>query len=195
MKKLLIILASIILIAISIVVHYWINTQPIAIIKTAPAKLSELPETNRKIIQFVTDQGRRIAPTYDTAVCTEFVIQIMEHFQSLTRDERKLIRIITDKNLVELIENNSAIIKGLQTALLLKNKGIPVERATDVLPGDFVQFWNIYGKSAYGHCGVVHTIESGKNITVYSSHPVTKGYGIQKFTWPDKVFFARMNNE
>lgn len=103
------------------------------------------------------------------------------------------MRIITDKNLVELIENDSACIKGLQTALLLNNKGIAIEQVANVLPGDFVQFWNIYGNKAYGHCGIVHTIKPGKSITVYSSHPVTQGYGIQKFSWPDKAFFGRMN--
>lgn len=193
MKKVIICTVAFVIIVLAVGAHYWINTQPLAVVETVSASEKELPETNRKIIQLAIEQGKLIAPTYDTAVCTEFVIQIMEHIKTLSRQERKLVRIITDKNLVELIKNDSAIVKGLQTALLYRNKGFVINQTADVLPGDFVQFWNLYGNAAYGHCGIVHTVEAGESITVYSSHPFTNGYGIQKFNWPDKVYFARMN--
>jgi hypothetical protein len=153
----------------------------------------ELPGINRQIIDFIETHGNKIAPTYDTAVCTEFVIQIIDHFKSLTKEERKLIRIITDEDLSTLIQTNSPVIKGVQTSLLHAKKGTIIENTDEVRPGDFVQFWNIYNASAYGHCGVVLSLEPNEKITVYSSHPLTNGYGKQTFMWPDKLFFVRLN--
>ncbi|NUQ22986.1 MAG: hypothetical protein HUU34_03470 [Saprospiraceae bacterium] len=78
----------------------------------------------------------------------------------------------------------SRIIKG--------GKGIEIDKFKDVKPGDFVQFWNLFKDKEYGHCGIVLEIVPNESITVYSSHPVTNGYGKHKFLWPDKIYFARL---
>jgi hypothetical protein len=82
--------------------------------------------------------------------------------------------------------------KGVQTALVKNNKGIEIQDSTDVMPGDFVQFWNGFGGSSYGHCGIVSEIRPGESITLYSSHPITDGFGVQKFLWPSRLFVVRL---
>src|SRR5688572_2627024 len=84
------------LIALYCFLSYWLNTQPIKVAhdnSMAIDSVRVLPGINRQIINFIETQGNKIAPTYDTAVCTEFVIQVIDHFTSLTKEERKLIRI------------------------------------------------------------------------------------------------------
>jgi hypothetical protein len=67
-----------------------------------------------------------------------------------------------------------------------------IKESTDALPGDFVQFWNVFKGQAYGHCGIVLDIQPNKTITLYSSHPLTGGYGKQAYLWPDKIYFVRL---
>jgi hypothetical protein len=175
-------------------ISYWLKTQPIRIVdqKLEVRVAAQLPSMNRKIINFIELHGSEISPTYEAAVCTEFIIQVIDHFQPLSKEERKLIRIITNEDLPQLVEKDADVIKGVQTALLHKNKGVMID-LKDVLPGDFVQFWDVYYNSAYGHCGVVMEINPNKSLTLYSSHPLTNGYGKQTFLWPNKIYFARLN--
>ena len=78
------------------------------------------------------------------------------------------------------------------TALLRNNKGIEIKDSSEVLPGDFVQFWKVFQGRAYGHCGIVLGIEPNKTLTLYSSHPFTGGYGTQEYLWPEKTYFVRL---
>jgi hypothetical protein len=96
------------------------------------------------------------------------------------------------ENLDSLLQTESPIIKGVQTGLTLKNKGIQIDNSNEVMPGDFVQFWNQHNNKEYGNCGVVLEVEPNESLTIYSSHPMTDGYGKQKFLWPDKVYFVRL---
>lgn len=174
---------------------YWSKTQPVKVYTEITPDISDsipIPPKNKEIISFIEKSGRDIAPDYSSVVCTEFVIKVIEHFNQLTNEERKAVRIITNDDLTKLLAQDAAIMKGVQTALLLNKKGIEISVHIDVSPGDFVQFWNIYGNESYGHCGIVASIEPGESITLYSSHPITQGYGIQKFAWPSKVYFARL---
>jgi len=172
---------------------YWINTQPVWAVDKTVAKelLAKLPIKNKRVIEFIESKGPELAPKYQTAVCTEFLIKVIGIEDPLTNAEMNDIRIITKSKLDSLIEADSPIIKGVQTALLRNAKGIEIKNR-DVLPGDFVQFWNKYQGKAYGHCGIVLDIEPDKTITIYSSHPLTDGYGKQKFLWPDKSYFVRL---
>jgi hypothetical protein len=173
---------------------YWVKTQPIWIGQQAlnDSVKNTLPETNKKIIDFIENNGEKLAPKYDDVVCTEFVIRVISPFQQLTKSEKKKVRIITTDALVPLIENKDIIIRGVQNALISSDKGVSVN-AEEVKPGDFVQFWNVTDGKAYGHCGIVSSITPNKSLTLYSSHPMTNGYGIQKFLWPDYTFFVRLN--
>jgi len=182
------------IISISIFASYWVNTQPVWVVDSQMdiQALDNLPIKNKRIIQLIEANGKKIAPTYNDVACTEFVIKVINNFDTLTKKEKNDIRIITNKELDSLIDYESPIIRGVQTALLNGNKGIRVDRIEDVKPGDFVQFWNLYQGKEYGHCGVVFDIDANKSITLYSSHPLTDGYGKQEYLWPDKLYVVRL---
>jgi hypothetical protein len=146
---------------------YWLNTQPVAVIDKSPEgeALVILPARNREIVRFIESNGKSLAPDYQTVVCTEFVIKVIEEFSPLTSDEKKDVRIITTGKLDELVRGESPLIKGVQSALSKRGKGEVVDRVDEVLPGDFVQFWNIYQGEVYGHCGIVMAIDPDQSIT------------------------------
>lgn len=173
---------------------FWFNTQPVMVVtrKLDTAQLINLPEKNKTIIDFIETEGKKLAPNYRDVVCTEFVIAILNNLGNLTSAEMNDIRIITSDDLKDLISTGSPEIRGIQTALAKTNKGVRIDNVDKVRPGDFVQFWNIYNGNAYGHCGVVFEMEPGETMTLYSSHPLTDGYGKQVFLWPDKLFFVRL---
>jgi hypothetical protein len=179
---------------IGVLVTIWFNTQAVWPVdrKIETDKLEGLPVTNREVIEFIQAEGQDLAPTYESVVCTEFVIKVIDRVKPLTKAERNDIRIITDSQLDSLVEADSPIIKGVLTALLRSNKGIEIKESTKVLPGDFVQFWQVFQGKAYGHCGIILDIEPNKTLTLYSSHPITDGYGTQEYLWPEKVYFVRL---
>ena len=178
---------------ISVFVNYWINTQPVWVFNNPiePVLLKTLPPKNKKIIELLEDKGAAFAPGYKEAVCTEFIISIIEEFDPLTNHEKNDIRIITTKDVGHLIQNDAAVIRGIQAALTYQGKGTVIKEH-EVLPGDFVQFWNIYQGKEYGHCGIVLDINLHKTISLYSSHPLTDGFGKQMYLWPDKLYFVRL---
>lgn len=176
-------------------IHFWAHTQPVWVYPHRQADrtfLDALPSRNKAVIAFIEAEGAHIAPTYAQAVCTEFVIEAIEPFAPLTREEKRAVRIITDQNLMTLVQAESPVIKGVQQALVQGRKGMMVTHVEDVRPGDFVQFWNVYGGHVSGHCGIVAAITPHRTVTVYSSHPLTGGYGRQLYLWPDKAFFVRL---
>lgn len=194
MKKVLVFGLLIVLTLAGVAAFIWFQTQPVWAVnkKVEPEVLNNLPVTNKKIIQFIEANGPALAPTYQASVCTEFVIDVISNQQYLTTKEKNTIRIITPAALDSLIDADSPVIKGVQTALVQSEKGVAVNEFKDVLPGDFVQFWNVFQGKGYGHCGIVLNIDPGKTITLYSSHPFTEGYGTQKYLWPEKIYFARL---
>ena len=172
----------------------WFNTQPVWPVdrEISISKLKDLPETNRRVVELTAAKGRDIAPTYESVVCTEFVIKVIDGVKPLTKAEKNDIRIITNSKLDSLIDADSPIIKGVQTALLRNGKGTEITESRNVLPGDFVQFWNVFQGKAYGHCGIVLDIEPNKTLTLYSSHPFTRGFGTQEYLWPENIYFVRL---
>ncbi len=175
--------------------YYWIDTQPVwTTANSFPEdELTQLPASNQNIIRHVETHGRSIAYSYEEKVCTEFVIDVIENFTHLSPSEKNKISIITDRNVEELIGQSSPVVTGVQAALAEHDKGERVESPDAVKPGDFVQFWNLYNGKAYGHCGVVMRIDAGRTLTVYSSHPVTNGYGKQTWLWPEYEYFVRLH--
>lgn len=173
---------------------YWIRTQPIRVEdqKIDSVVLTNLPSRNKQLLDFIEAKGKSLAPRYDEVVCTEFIINVIDPFKPLSATDKRAIRIITDGNLPALVHDDAPIIRGVQQALVDSGKGIAIPSAGQVLPGDFVQFWNVYNGKAYGHCGVIMEIAPEKSLTVYSSHPMTDGYGKQKFLWPEKTYFVRL---
>ncbi len=194
MKRLLII-GLICIVGLCVVLFtIWYNTQPSWPVdrEIEIYKLKDLPITNKKVVEIIARKGRDLAPTYKSAVCTEFVIKVIDRVKPLTKMEMNDIRIITKAKLDSLIDADSPIIKGVQTALVRTGKGTEITESNDVLSGDFVQFWNVFKGKAYGHCGVVLDIEPNKTLTLFSSHPLTDGFGTQKYLWPEKIYFVRL---
>ena len=152
-------------------------------------KPKELPPKNKLIIENIKKFGPQISSTYEKAVCTEFLIQILEKVQKLNSLDKSRIRIITSKNIRTLLTEDSKIPKGVQFALVEKGVGISITDINEVVEGDFVQFWT----ATWGHCGIVKSIDTLNNeMELYSSFPSTNGYGIQKFNIPKYSFFVRL---
>jgi len=84
------------------------------------------------------------------------------------------------------------ISKGVVQWMVDSKKGVEIDfkRGETPIEGDFVQFWKVNG---FGHCGILKSIDIIKNkITLYSSFPSTKGYGVQEFDLPENVYFGRL---
>jgi hypothetical protein len=156
----------------------------------------QLPLLNQQVLDTAIRYGRIISPTYESAVCTEFVIGILGHFIELTSEDTINIRIDQPRaNLKEVyqqMKNGSPYPTGVVHALVSKGKGIEVINFTQVFPGDFVQFWY---PNSWGHCGIVSKIDSeNKVMWLHSSYPSTNGYGIQPFPIPDYCHFVRLKD-
>ncbi len=155
--------------------------------------LEDIPERNLAIIKYAAAVGDSLAPTYNTAVCTEYLIKIIEHFTPLTSKDKRLINIVDADTLIESINADELKIRGVQTALVKSKKGKSIEDPYLVKPGDMVQFWNVFFDEAKGHCGIVLDIEPNRFITLISSSKRTEGHGVQTYYWPEKAYFVRLN--
>jgi hypothetical protein len=181
-------------VVLGVVGLWWCRTQPVWVVgnKTVDAdRWAHLPVANNRLLAWVEQNGSRIAPSYEQVVCTEFVIDAVQHIVPLSRREKNDVRIIISGNLEEQIVAERPVIKGVQTALVAANKGMAIA-PEDVQPGDLVQYWTFYCGKAFGHCGIVLDIDPGRTLTLYSSHPVTGGYGKQVYLWPDYSYFVRL---
>lgn len=98
----------------------------------------QIPEKNQLVVAAVKQFGPEISSTYEKAVCTELVIQILEKVQDLNAADKKRIRIITGRNIQELLAKYSSLSKGVYFSLIEKGVGIPIENKNDVQEGDFV---------------------------------------------------------
>lgn len=148
-----------------------------------------IPQKNKDVIESVIKFGPTISYTYEKAVCTELVIQILEKFIPLTKTDKSRVRIITNENVYTLLKQNSPIPKGVYYALTSKGIGQPIDELSKVLPGDFVQFWT----GTWGHCGIVKSVDlETKTMELYSSFPSTSGYGVQTFDVPEYCYFVRL---
>lgn len=154
-----------------------------------------VPPQNQQILDYVAQHGYDIAPTYYTAVCTEFVAKVIEHFTPLTKLDKKRINIVTNQDLSKLREQQSPIIKGVQYALVAANKGKAINDLKEVRPGDFFQMWFNTDKTYnIGHCGIVKEINLITNqVIIYSSDPSTNGFGKMVLAIPNQCYFVRMN--
>lgn len=148
-----------------------------------------IPARNQCVIDTVVKYGPKISPTYQKAVCTELVIQIIEKFHPLNKTDKRRIRIVTGKDVRELMATGSPLPKGVYYALTEKGIGNPVDDIRQVRAGDFVQFWT----DTWGHCGIVKSINYKANtMDLYSSFPSTDGYGVQRFDIPAYCYFVRL---
>ena len=154
--------------------------------------LKIIPPVNIAIMKLADSLGPAIAPTYETAVCTEYLIGVLNKIHPLTKKQMNIIRIVDHDTLELAIAADAANIRGVQTALVKSNLGIPIDNPEDVRPGDLLQFWNVSYRGPKGHCGIVLDLVPYRYITMMSSSTRTNGHGIQTFWWPEKTYFVRM---
>jgi len=151
-----------------------------------------IPARNQQVIDTILTYGSSISPTYQDAVCTEFVIGVLGHFIELSAQDTINIRIDLQhgEDVYDLIKEGSALPTGVYYALVSTDRGTPINDWKEVRSGDFVQFW--YYRS-WGHCGIVESIDlENKVMNLYSSFPSTNGYGIQPFDMPKYCYFVRL---
>lgn len=150
------------------------------------------PELNRRILRYVEANGSTIAPTYQSAVCTQFLVKVLENFTPLTKAERKSINIVTSESLESLREKSSPVLQGVYHALIESGKGVAIP-LNEAQPGDLIQFWYSWGGSYRGHCGIIRSVDANWGIMqLYSSSLSGDGYGIRNYWIPDEVYVVRL---
>jgi hypothetical protein len=158
-----------------------------------PVDTTDASLKNRAILKYADAYGAKISPTYQEAVCTEYLIQIIDHFNPLNKDQKNKIRIITQENIDTLLNQNDLIPAGVYYSLSSTDIGIPIDDIREVKAGDFVQFWDKFNGRRYGHCGIVRAVDIEKGImSLYSSSPRTNGHGKQIYVIPEYVYFVRL---
>lgn len=158
-----------------------------------PLDTTMLPEKNKALLVCAAYNGPCIAPTYKEAVCTEYLIGVLEGTVKLTTEQKKRIRIITEKDLGELLREGSPVIKGVYYALTSSGQGIAIDKLDEVKAGDLVQFWDYYSGKPRGHCGIVRALDLEKGlISIYSSSISTNGHGKQLYVMPQYAYFVRL---
>jgi hypothetical protein len=173
----------------------WISAKPVTVenVINDNDSLKWIPPVNISIMKMADSLGPTIAPTYETAVCTEYLIGVLNKIHPLTKKQMNIIRIVDHDTLELAIAADAANIRGVQTALVNSKLGTAIDDPEDVRPGDLVQFWNVSYRGPRGHCGIVLDLEPDRYITMMSSSTRTDGHGIQTFWWPEKTYFVRMN--
>lgn len=152
-----------------------------------------IPIKNKKILLFAARYGKQISPTYKKAVCTEYVIKVIEQFSKLSQDQKQKINIVTNQDLQTLLDQDSPITKGVYYSLVSSGIGVPIDNIEEVKAGDFVQFWNNLNGKVQGHCGIVRAVNIKKGLlSIYSSSPKTNGHGIQLYILPKYTYFTRL---
>lgn len=98
--------------------------------KLGTDSVAQLPVLNCKVLDTAIVYGRIISPTYESAVCTEFVIGVLGHFMELTAEDTINIRIDQPresiKEIYKQIESGSPYPTGVVHALVSKGKGIEI---------------------------------------------------------------------
>ncbi len=157
-----------------------------------------LPVANRRIIELIEKNGRRLAPTYKQANCTEFMTRFLSLVYTLTPKQKQQINIVTDQPVDSICARIARFdyrpeYKGVCHFITDNKLGEAVWDLQQVQAGDFIQFWWLGGQT--GHCGVIREINLDKGyFTMYGSTP-RQGFGVS--TYPilaDLYFFiARIN--
>lgn len=178
-----------IILIISCISSCWCNAQQMLNDSVIP-----LPSFNQQVLDTAITYGKKISPTYESSVCTEFVIGVLGHFMELSSEDTMNIRIdqprASLKDVYQQISNDSPYPKGVVYALVSKGRGIEIVDRKNVLPGDFVQFWY---PNSWGHCGIVSKVDlANKVLWLHSSYPSTDGYGVQPFHMPEYCHFVRL---
>ncbi len=157
-------------------------------------------ELNDHVLKCVQEYGPRIAPTYQDANCTQFMIEVIKRFHPLQSYQKRQIAVTIPDNIDQILANLKKGVekpeyRGVCHYLEFSTLGKAVKEWKDVRPGDFVQWWWFSGRQ--GQCGIIAEVNlQQKWFTVYSSTP-SQGFGLKKYPISKDLYFcfARMTTE
>lgn len=127
---------------------------------------------------FCQKNGKKIAPTYKKANCTQFMDQILKDYLNI--DDPKLSKYIHINYPLDYIEkcleeNKIEVVGGAPYGLVTLGYANWVE-LKNIQRGDIVQYWSLDGFTN-GHVGVFHGYDQFGNIILVGSHQDSNGYG------------------
>jgi hypothetical protein len=109
---------------------------------------------------------------------------VVEHMlgRKLERAEEEILFIkhVGRGKLKQFLLRNDKRIKGIQTALVRMRRGTTV-RASEAMPGDFVQFWRQERGRWFGHTGIIVDVmnRNGRLCSlVFGAHQSLNGIGV-----------------
>ena len=152
----------------------------------------------QRIAADVQKQGRKLAPDYKTANCTEFLTLFLERHYTLTPAQKKQINVVLPGQSIDTILSNIRNYRiqpeygGVCHFLEYNMYGVRIHFWDDLKEGDFIQWWWISGQ--FGHCGIVKEVnEAERWFSVYSSTPGL-GFGITRYPIDSdtRFYFARI---
>ena len=142
--------------------------------------------------------GKKFAPDYKTANCTELMTALLSRHYSLTAAQKKQVNVVipgtTAKQLISDLKagRDKPAYGGVCHFVEANNYGSRIHYWEDVLPGDLVQWWWFAGNS--GHCGIVKEVNKKERwFSVYSSTP-GQGFGVTRYPidFDAHFYFARI---
>lgn len=159
---------------------------------------NDVPPKNQDFIKYLEENGKSVAPTYQTANCVQFMDKILTSYSNIDEKTSERIYIKCDIEQVKkyLQRGDSTVVSGVCWALVASGKAKWIARK-DAKIGDIVQYWSTDYGMINGHCGVICG-EDSTGYLLYSSHQDSKGFGIMqvknKTTFPNtKFFIVRLN--
>ncbi|MDJ1497661.1 hypothetical protein QNI19_32275 [Cytophagaceae bacterium DM2B3-1] len=151
-----------------------------------------LSQANQQIIELIEKNGKRLAPTYKQANCTEFMTRFLSLIYTLTPKQKQQINIVTDQPLDSICAHIARFdyrpeYKGVCHFITDNKLGQAVWDLQDVQAGDLIQFWWLGGQT--GHCGVIKEINLDKGyFTMYGSTP-KEGFGVSTYPILADLYF------
>ncbi len=138
----------------------------------------DIPAKNKEFINYIIQNGKQIAPSYETANCVQFMDKIITNYIPNVIDDMLSERIYIKEEIshVEklLKRGDSLYVSGVCGALISCNQATWV-KPEDAKRGDIIQYWTMDG-FLNGHCGILYD-EDKDGYVLLSSHHDSNGYG------------------
>ncbi len=136
-----------------------------------------IPVKNKDFSNFVEKNGKRIAPTYKSVNCVQFMDKLLIEYLKIPKSVSDKIYIKKDISEVERLLKNSdtAIVSGVCSALV-KGGYAKWVNPENIKRGDIIQYWSTDG-FINGHCGIIYD-EDKDGYILQGSHPDCKGFGL-----------------
>jgi hypothetical protein len=146
-------------------------------------------------IDFVEQQGKTLAPSYEKRNCVQFMDAILKEYLNINKNTSERIYIKHDLEFLKKLyyKGDTAIISGVCAALVDCHKADWVS-LKDIKRGDVIQYWTDNG-FFNGHCGIYWDADMSGNFLLKGSHPDSHGYGVMNMynkNFKMKIFCVRL---